>query len=60
MKNPGIHVRILLATFLLISATTFTLGYIGANIAHQFAQRRFVEHISFWQSILRSPQNWVY
>jgi signal transduction histidine kinase len=47
MKNPGIHVRILLATFLLISATTFTLGYIGANIAHQFAQRRFEEHISF-------------
>ncbi len=47
MKNPGIHVRILLATFLLISATTFTLGYIGANISHQFAQRRFVEHISF-------------
>lgn len=47
MKSPGIHVRILLATFLLISATTFTLGYIGANISHQFAQRRFVEHISF-------------
>lgn len=47
MKNPGIHVRILLAAFMLISATTFTLGYIGANIAHQFAQRRFVEHISF-------------
>ena len=47
MKNPGIHVRILLATFLLIGATTFTLGYIGANISHQFAQKRFVEHISF-------------
>jgi signal transduction histidine kinase len=47
MKNPGIHVRILLAVFMLISATTFTLGYIGANITHQFAQRRFVEHISF-------------
>lgn len=47
MKNPGIHVRILLATFLLIGATTFTLGYLGANIAHQFAQKRFVEHISF-------------
>ena len=47
MKNPGIHVRILLATFLLISATTFTLGYIGANISHQFAQKRFEEHISF-------------
>ena len=47
MRNLGIHVRILLATFLLIGATTFTLGYIGANISHQFAQRRFVEHISF-------------
>ncbi len=47
MKNPGIHVRILLATFLLIGATTFTLGYIGANVSHQFAQRRFIEHISF-------------
>jgi signal transduction histidine kinase len=47
MKSPGIHVRILLATFLLIGATTFTLGYIGANASHQFAQRRFVEHISF-------------
>ncbi|MHB8773158.1 MAG: sensor histidine kinase [Syntrophales bacterium] len=47
MKNPGIHVRILLATFLVISATTFALGYIGANIAHQFAQQRFVAHISF-------------
>lgn len=47
MKNPGIHVRILLAAFMLISATTFTLGYIGANITHQFAQRRFAEHISF-------------
>jgi signal transduction histidine kinase len=47
VKRLGIHVRILLAAFLLISATTFTLGYIGANIAHQFAQKRFVEHISF-------------
>lgn len=47
MKNPGIHVRILLAAFVLISATTFTLGYIGATISHQFAQKRFVEHITF-------------
>jgi signal transduction histidine kinase len=47
VKNHGIHVRILLATFLLIGATTFTLGYIGADISHQFAQKRFVEHISF-------------
>jgi len=47
MKNAGIHVRILLATFLVISATTFTLGYMGANLSHQFAKQRFVEHISF-------------
>jgi signal transduction histidine kinase len=47
MRNLGIHVRILLATFLLIGATTSALGYLGANIAHQFAQKRFVEHISF-------------
>jgi signal transduction histidine kinase len=47
VKNPGIHVRILLATFVLISATTLTLGFIGANFAHQFAQKRFVENIAF-------------
>lgn len=47
MKSPGIHMRILLASVLLIGATTFTLGYIGAKIAHQFAERRFAEHISF-------------
>ena len=47
MKNPGIHVRILLASFLIISATTFALGYIGASLTHEFAQKRFVEHISF-------------
>jgi len=47
MKNLGIHVRILLAAFMLIGATTFTLGYMGANISHQFTQRRFEEHISF-------------
>ena len=47
MKNLGIHVRILLTTFLLIGATTFALGYIGATIAYQFSQKRFVNHISF-------------
>lgn len=52
MRNPGIHVRILAATFLVISATTFALGYIGANIAHQFAQQRFVAHISFLANYL--------
>lgn len=47
MRSPGIHVRILLAAFLLIGATTSALGYLGANITHQFSQKRFVEHISF-------------
>ncbi len=47
MRNPGIHVRVLLATVVLISLTTFTLSYIGVNLTHQFAQRRFVEHIAF-------------
>jgi signal transduction histidine kinase len=47
MKNQGIHVRILVATFVIMGVTTFGLSYIGANLTHQFAQRRFVEHISF-------------
>jgi nitrogen fixation/metabolism regulation signal transduction histidine kinase len=47
MKNPGIHVRVLLATVVIIGVTTSTLSYIGVNLTHQFAQRRFVEHISF-------------
>lgn len=47
MRNPGIHVRVLLATVVITSVTTFALGYIGVNLTHQFAQRRFVEHISF-------------
>ncbi len=47
MKNPGIHVRVLLATMVMISVSVFTLSYIGVSLTHQFAQRRFVEHISF-------------
>ncbi|MEW6077231.1 MAG: HAMP domain-containing sensor histidine kinase [Thermodesulfobacteriota bacterium] len=47
MKNPGIHVRVLLATVMIIGLTTSTLSYIGVSITHQFAQKRFEEHISF-------------
>ncbi len=47
MKNPGIHVRVLVATVVIIGVTTFTLSYIGISLTHQFAQKRFVEHISF-------------
>ena len=47
MKKPGIHFRILLAAFLLISATTFTLGAMGVTITRKFMQSRFEERISF-------------
>ncbi len=47
MKQPGIHFRILLAAFLLISATTFTLGAMGVNVTRKFMQSRFEERISF-------------
>lgn len=47
MKNPGIHVRILLAAFILIGATTLALSYMGASITHQFVQTRFEKRISF-------------
>ncbi|MCP4110045.1 MAG: HAMP domain-containing protein [Desulfobacteraceae bacterium] len=46
-KGIGIHFRLLLAAFMLISATTFALGYIGVNIIHQFVQSRFEERILF-------------
>ena len=47
MKRPGIHVRLLLAVVILISATTSALGYIGVTIIHQFVQSRFEERIRF-------------
>ncbi len=47
IKNPGIHIRLLVAVFALITATTFTLGYIGVNISRQFVETRFEERISF-------------
>ena len=47
MKGLGIHFRLLLSAILLISATTFALGYLGINIAHQFVRTRFDERILF-------------
>jgi len=47
VKNFGIHPRLLLSVFVLISATTFTLGYVGINISRQFIQDRFEKRISF-------------
>ena len=46
MKNLGIHVRLLIAVFALICATTFALGYTGTNIVREFVQVRFGESIS--------------
>ncbi len=47
MKNPGIHFRLLMAAFLLIGATTLTLGYMGVHITHNFVQTRFEERMLF-------------
>ena len=47
MRKPGIHVRMLLATVVITGLTMFALGYIGVRLTHQFAQKRFVEHIGF-------------
>jgi signal transduction histidine kinase len=47
MKKPGIHFRILFAAFILISATTFTLGSMGVTITRKFMLSRFEERISF-------------
>jgi signal transduction histidine kinase len=47
MKNIGIHVRLLLAVFILIAATTFTLGYMGSSITYKFVRSRFEERIMF-------------
>ena len=47
MKKPGIHFRLLVAAFLLICASTFTLGVGGVHITRQFMHKRFRDRISF-------------
>ncbi|QTA80610.1 Two component system histidine kinase, HAMP domain-containing [Desulfonema limicola] len=47
MKGLGIHIRLLLAAVILISAATFTLGYMGINITREFVNSRFEERILF-------------
>ncbi len=47
MRKIGIHVRLLAAVFLLIGATTFALGYIGAKFTYDFIQTRFEERIMY-------------
>jgi signal transduction histidine kinase len=47
LKSFGIHLRLLLAVFALITTTAFGLGYVGTNIAREFIQSRFENRISF-------------
>ncbi len=47
MKNFGIHIRLLFAAVMLITATTSTLGYMGLNITHQFVLSRFEDRMLF-------------
>ncbi len=47
IKRAGIHLRLLLTGIILISASTFTLGYMARNITHEFVQSRFENGIQF-------------
>ncbi len=51
-KNMGIHARVLSAAVLLISASTFTLGYIGVGIINQFVTLRFNQRMEFMTNYL--------
>ena len=47
MKRPGIHARLLVTAFLVISLTAFALGTLGVKMFHDFAQNRFVDRFEF-------------
>lgn len=47
MNQLGIHIRLLFAAIMLITATTSALGYMGLNITHQFVQSRFEDRMQF-------------
>lgn len=47
MKKIGIHIRLLLAVILLVSATTFTIGCIGLRLINDFVSTRFHERMEF-------------
>lgn len=48
----GIHFRVLSVAVLLISATTFTMGYLGVTIINQFVTQRFNQRIDFMAQYL--------
>jgi signal transduction histidine kinase len=47
MKRFGIHSRLLVTAFLVISLTAFALGTLGVKMFHDFAQGRFVDRFEF-------------
>jgi len=47
MKNLGIHARLLIAAFFMISAATFTLDMVGIRITGTFMHKRFRDRIAF-------------
>jgi signal transduction histidine kinase len=47
LKPPGIHARLLVTAFLIISATSFSLGYMGVKMFHEFVRQRFDERFAF-------------
>jgi signal transduction histidine kinase len=51
-KHIGIHIRVLSAAVFLISATTFTMGYLGVNVINQFVTQRFNQRIDFMAEYL--------
>ncbi|MCA1794079.1 MAG: ATP-binding protein [Desulfotignum sp.] len=51
-KNIGIHIRVLSVAVFLISATTFTMGYLGVNIINEFVTQRFNQRIDFMAQYL--------
>ncbi len=51
-RNAGIHVRLLVTAVLLISMSTFVLGYIGVKTVNDSVQTRFAERIRFLSKYL--------
>lgn len=47
MKSPGIHARLLVTAFLIISVTSFSLGFMGVKLFHEFVRQRFDERFAF-------------
>src|SRR6056297_3041112 len=47
MKRPGIHARLLVTAFVVISVAAAALGYMGVHMFHEFARNRFADRFAF-------------